>query len=115
MNCTMQQVGTEGNRRKHQCTRCGFTLTSPYPAENINAPCNGWPRWWELGWWIEFALAVVGINQRRWNWLRFKLGFTTSCGCGNRIETLNASGGWVKDRIDVLGAAWRRITSAGGS
>lgn len=117
MKCSMQQIGTKGERRTYRCRRCPMELSSPYPPENINSPCKGWPIWWELGYWVEFCLAVFGINEARFNWLRFRLGFTTTtgCGCGQRIEVLNASGGWLADRLAVLGVLWRwiaRITRA---
>lgn len=47
-------------------------------------------------------MAVVGVNEHRWNWLRFKMGFTKPCGCGARSQKLNESGGWLRDRVEVM-------------
>jgi hypothetical protein len=90
------------------CSRCREELRVPMHRSpiDIHRPCEAWPLWWELGHWIALCLAVAGINQRRFNWMRFRLGLTTACGCGGRIETLNKSGGWLRDRIDVLRAIY---------
>jgi|GEM_PF-6069903 hypothetical protein len=97
-------IGDAGKTwRDVTCARCGRRVRSPHSTAKVYATCPAWPRWWELGHWAEFALAVLGINQDRWNWIRFRLGFTTPCGCDGKIVKLNESGGWLRDRLDVIG------------
>lgn len=113
MMCRWQQIESENGRYRHRCERCGDeTAWTKYPAERTKGgECEAWPHWWEVGHWAADLLAVFGINQRRFNSIRRRLGFTHGCGCGERIRLLNASGGWLKDRLDVLSAitGWPRL------
>ena len=114
MKCDWEFTGEVDDRgwRKVQCTRadCGTKSGwTPHDLDHIFGECQGWPRWWELGYIVEFGLALLGINQQRFNTLRRLLGFVQPCKCGERVEALNESGGWLKDRIDVMKAMFRRI------
>ncbi len=103
--------------RTWQCSRpgCGRkTNPTPHTGDRIRFACNGWPRWWELGYLVEFALGVVGIDQEGFNRLRRLCGFTTPCKCPARIATLNASGGWLRDRLAVLASLWRMLIGPRG-
>lgn len=98
--------------RAWQCSRpgCGRkTNPTPHAGDRIRFACHGWPRWWEVGHWGELVLAVIGINEVRWNGIRRLCGFVRPCKCGERIARLNASGGWLKDRLDVLLEIWKRL------
>lgn len=117
MNCdwvfTEEQSDAKPGWRFVKCTRRGCWIKggpTPHELDNIQSSgCEGWPRWWEWGGIIELALGVIGVNQRSFNALRRMCGFTTPCKCPGRAAVLNASGGWLRDRLDVLKVAWRYL------
>ena len=113
VECAFQKVSDHPKKQgwaTYCCARpgCGRVVATPWGASGIqNATCKGWPRWWELGYWASFALAVIGIDKAGLNALRRLCGFTTPCGCTERIAKLNESAGWLRDRLEVL---WRLFT-----
>lgn len=118
MNCDWEYTDKPAKNpgwRYVRCTRRGCGITggpTPHSLDNIQSSgCRGWPRWHELGHIVEFILAVLGIDQRRFNDLRRLCGFVQPCKCPQRIAVLNESGGWLRDRLDVLAVLWRRLTS----
>lgn len=108
MKCDFVEIGdipdARGARRV-RCRRCGLTLNkTASPLNRCRSQCTAWPEWWEAGWWIELLLAVFGIRKSSWNWLRRQMGFVKPCKCDQRIATLNESGGWLADRIEMVRA-----------
>ena len=97
MNCLWQEVDCEmaapDGWRCVICLRCGRKL-KPTPHDNarIVAECRAFPFWWELGHWAAIFLAAAGLTKGRWNWLRWKLGLTTPCGCEQKQEAMNTWG-----------------------
>ena len=93
MNCNWTNASKADERgwRNMQCVRCG-KVSAPTPHVSIVRECPASPHWHELGEWIELSLAAAGLSQRRYNWLRRKLGLVKPCGCGERKEALNTWG-----------------------
>lgn len=96
MNCdwTNDEQPDEHGKRRVRCVRCGLLLKRPIskPFSSIMSECLAWPRWHELGYWTELALASVGLRESRVNWMRYMLGLTGPCGCDRRKVALNAVG-----------------------
>lgn len=110
MNCEMTiPVGEPDAQgwRTWKCTRPGCerqTKPTPHTADQIHFTCHGWPRWWELGYWAEFSLAVVGISEPQQHYARLKLGFvrpvlTIGDGPGTELINTLASLG-ITDRVN---------------
>lgn len=79
-----------------QCERCKRTIVTLYGPARCHATCRVWPLWHEFGEWLAILLAAVGVNPRRWGWVRWKLGFDEPGGCGGceaRKRWLNTLGG----------------------
>jgi hypothetical protein len=109
---TIEQWPDGRPARRWKCNRPGckrVTSPTPHSPDRIHFPCAAWPRGHEWGYWAEFALAVIGINEQGFNALRRLCGFTKPCACPERIARLNASGGFIADRLAVAGALWRRL------
>lgn len=77
------------------CQRCGRVIHSPHHPSlwrGDDVLCYAWPFWHELGHWLSLLLAAVGLNPRRYVWLKTKLGLHPKCGCGQREAALNTWG-----------------------
>lgn len=97
-----------------RCTRPGCWIKggpTPDELQNIHcSQCQAFPRLYEFGYWLAFALEVVGLSKQRWGWIRWKLGLQEPTGCNSceaRERWLNTLGG-------RLVTAWRRFTAAIG-
>lgn len=106
MKCEWLPDGPEKNgKRAYKCARygCGLkTKLQPHPPEKIHSVCRAWPRWHEFGHWVALVLEAVGLSENRWNWLRWRLGFITPCGCKKRKERLNWVGRTIKGWLQRL-------------
>jgi len=65
--------------------------------------------WWEIGHWITLWLEVFGLNKRRWNLIRWKLGFTKPCGCDKREADWNTAGQKLRDGLNTIGERIRGL------
>lgn len=96
MRCDFVETGRIRGRVAVRCRRCGLSLTTLYVPSKVFANCRAWPFWHEFGEWVSILLAAIGINPRRYGWLRWKLGLDEpgSCAsCDARKLWLNTLGG----------------------
>lgn len=103
MRCDWQERGDRVNGvGSVECSRCGRIIYStPNTAEEIRGDysCLTWPRWWEIGSWLAYALALIGLRKEAWQML------FGACGCSQRETALNRLG---SDTIVGLTDAYRK-------
>ena len=99
----------ENGLRVVACRYCAYKRLTHWPKEQVNHTCTRPAEWWMFGGWVRHLLSKIGITQRRYLWLRSKLGLKPSCTCLQREQSLNTLGARFKQGL--LGI-WGKIRAA---
>lgn len=112
MQCDWKYVGPSKMEgfRYYECSRapCKMYSHSPYESDNISndldSPCQGRPRLYEWGGWVEFLLeSWFFVSKSRWLWVKRRMGFKPHCPCPQNEAALNHLGQRTLTAINHLG------------
>jgi hypothetical protein len=96
MRCDWQESGNRDASGVGDvyCSRCDrFIYQTPNTADEIRGDysCMTWPRYWEIGWWLAYLIALVGLRKEAWSNFLVAIGLGP-CKCPWRIKMLNNLG-----------------------
>lgn len=93
----MRQIGTKENPRRIPPKRRPPDPNRVHKRKTVPKPT----RWYLFGDWLAYGLAkgyvipFFKLTKKRYRIIKYRCGFSKTCGCGNRQEGLNVVGRFV--------------------